>query len=199
MAEANFNLVLNPECRLAAEDIKKRLGIPSIELTRLYQLDKIQRQYELLGAALGKKIEDTVYYEKAKQVIDDFTNAHPNTRFAVGECVNADPFELSLALIRYGHQVTEIYGTVAPENFIYIQKIAKLSPQTRIYTNLSPTMLYYDCGKGVADITIGKDAEYYHPDCANVAWNQERQPFGYTGLIHLFEELTKALEGGMAQ
>ena len=28
MAEANFNLILNPECRLAAEDIKKRLDIP---------------------------------------------------------------------------------------------------------------------------------------------------------------------------
>ena len=79
--------------------------------------------------------------------------------------------------------------------FIYIKKIAELSPQTRIYTNLSPSMLYYDCGEGEIDITIGKDAEYYHPGCANVPWNQERQPFGYSGLRHLFEELTEALEG----
>lgn len=198
MSEANFNVVLNPECRLAADDIQKRLEIPSIELTRLYQLDKIQKQYQLFGAALGQTIDDSVYYEKAKQAIEDFTKAHPNTTFAVGECLNADPFELSLALIRYGHQVSEIYGTVAPENFIYIQKIAQLSPQTRIYTNLSPTMLYYDCGSGVADITVGKDAQYYHPDCANVPWNQERQPFGYSGVVHLFEELKAALEGGIS-
>ena len=49
MAEANFNLILNPECRLAAEDIKKRLDIPGIELARLYQIDKIHNQYQLLG------------------------------------------------------------------------------------------------------------------------------------------------------
>ncbi len=195
MAEANFNLILNPECRLAAEDIRKRLGIPGIELTRLYQIDKIHRQYELLGGALGVEIDDVNYYEEAMQVVNEFGRKHPNTRFAVGECLNAGSFELALALIRYGHTVAEIYGTVSAENFIYIKKIAKISPQTRIYTNLSPSMLYYDCGEGEIDITIGKDAEYYHPDCANVPWNQERQPFGYSGLRHLFMELDEALGG----
>lgn len=194
MAEANFNLILNPECRLAAEDIRKRLDIPGIELTRLYQIDKIQRQYELLGGALGVKIDDRKYYEAAIAAVERFSGKHPGTVFAIGECLNGDSFELALALIRYGHQVSEIYGTVSSENFIYVKKIAALSPNTRIYTNLSPTMLYYDCGEGKADITIGKDAEYYHPDCANVPWNQERQPFGYSGLRHLFEELEEALD-----
>lgn len=110
--------------------------------------------------------------------------------------MNAGSFELALALLRYGHQVSEIYGTVSDENFIYIKKIAELSPETKIYTNLSPSMLNYDCSDSVADITIGKDAEYYHPDCVNVPWNQERQPFGYSGLRHLFEELTEAMERG---
>ncbi|MDO4941612.1 MAG: nitrogenase component 1, partial [Lachnospiraceae bacterium] len=178
MAEANFNLILNPECRLAAEDIKRRLGIPGIELTRLYQIDKIHRQYELLGGALGVTIDDRMYYDQAKKAVDDFTNKYPNTTFAIGECLNACSFELALALLRYGHRVSEIYGTVSAENFIYVKKIAKLSPQTKIYTNLSPTMIHYDCSDGVADITIGKDAEYYHQDSVNVPWNQERQPFG---------------------
>ncbi len=196
MAEANFNLILNPEARLAAEDIKRRLGIPGIELTRLYQIDKIHKQYELLGGALGVTFDDQKYYDSAKKAVDDFTEKYPNTTFAIGECMNAGSFELALALLRYGHQVSEIYGTVSDENFIYIKKIAELSPETKIYTNLSPSMLNYDCSDSVADITIGKDAEYYHPDCVNVPWNQERQPFGYSGLRHLFEELTEAMERG---
>jgi len=194
MAEANFNLILNPECRLAAEDIKRRLGIPGIELTRLYQIDKIHRQYELLGGALGVAIDDQIYFDQAKKAVDDFTGKYPNTTFAIGECLNAGSFELALALLRYGHRVSEIYGTVSAENFIYIEKIAQISPQTKIYTNLSPTMIHYDCSDGVADITIGKDAEYYHPYSVNVPWNQERQPFGYSGLRHLFEELSEAME-----
>lgn len=195
MAEANFNLVLNPECRLAAEDLKKRLDIPAIELSRVYQIDKIQNQYRLLGQALGVEIEDRKYFDDAKQAVDAFTEKYPGTVFALGECMNGETFELALALLRYGHQVSEIYATVSEQNFIYIRKIAELSPRTRIYSNLSPTMLYYDCGGGSADITIGKDAEYYHPDCVNVSWNQETQPFGYAGLRRLFTELTEAMEG----
>lgn len=194
MAEANFNLILNPECRLAAQDLQKRLDIPGIELTRLYQIDKIHRQYELLGGALGVSIDDERYYVQAKEAVERFSRKHPGTVFAIGECLNGESFELALALLRYGHQVSEIYGTVTPENFIYIKKIAKISPDTRIYTNLSPTMLYYDCGIGRADLTIGMDAKFYHPDCENVPWNEERQPFGYAGLRHLFEELEKAMD-----
>ena len=70
MAEANFNLILNPECRLAAEDIKKRLDIPGIELARLYQIDKIHNQYQLLGGALGVKIDDQKYYDQAAKAVE---------------------------------------------------------------------------------------------------------------------------------
>ncbi len=187
MAEANFNLVLNPESRLAAEDMEHRLGIPSIELTRVYQIDKIHRQYELLGTALGHVIDDSVYQAEAQQAIDEFSTRFPRTTFAVGEWMNGDPFELSLALLRYGYQVREIYGTVTATNFIYIRKIAALSPDTRIYTNLSPTMTNYHCGACDVDLTIGQDAAYYHPEAPNIPWNTERKPFGFQGLRDLFD------------
>lgn len=195
MAEANFNLVLNPESRLAADDFQKRLGIPGIELTRLYQLDKIRRQYQLLGGALGISIDDEKWYEEARLAVEAVQKNHPNTVFAVGEWVNADAFELSLALLRYGFGVSEIYGTVTNENFVYIKKIAMLSPETKIFTNLSPTMLNYDCSESEATVTIGKDAGYYHPDAANIPWNEENKPFGYRGLKNLFLKIDQALKG----
>ena len=194
MSEANFNLVLNPESRLAAEDFKKRLGIPSLEMTRVYQIDKIKKQYELLGAALGVKIDDSAYYEEALRTVTAFSEKYPERTFVVGEWLNADPFELSLALMRYGHRVPEIYGTITNVNFVYIKKIAAISPETRIYTNLSPTMLHYDCSECPADISIGQDAAYYHPDSVNIPWNGEDLPFGYEGLRDLFGEIGAALE-----
>lgn len=57
MGEANFNLVLNPEARDAAEDLRKRLGIPSIELTRFYGPDRIEGQYRALWRALDRDWE----------------------------------------------------------------------------------------------------------------------------------------------
>ena len=194
MAEANFNLVLNPETRLAAEDIAKRLEIPSIELTRQYRIDKIHKQYQLLGGALGVKINDSKYLEEARNKSAEFTAKNKGMKVAIGECSNADPFELALAMTELGCEVTEIYGTVSGENFAYIKRLAIESPETKIYTNLEPTMLYYDCSEKTADLTIGKDAAYYHPDAPNVPWNQEVQPFGYRGLTRLLDEIEEVLK-----
>lgn len=192
MAEANFNVVLHPEARFAAEDFHDRLKIPFIELTRLYQIDKIASQYRAFGAAIGAAFDDEKPRAKAQAAVDQFRESHPDASFAIGECMNGDSFELSLALVRYGFTVKEIYGTLTAENFIYLKQLAKLSPDTKVFSNLEPTMLYYDAADCGVNLTIGKDAGYYHPECPNVVWNQDRQPYGYAGVRRLFEALLAA-------
>ena len=56
-------------------------------------------------------------------------------------------------------------------------------------------MLYYEGNDHQVDLTIGKDAAYYHEGAAHVCWDEERQPFGYDGLCELLRQVTKALEG----
>lgn len=194
MAEANFNLVLHPEARFAAEDFHDRLKIPFIELTRLYQIDKIVSQYRAFGAALGVQFSDVEVREQARRAVEKFRQACPDASFAVGECMNGDAFELSLALVRYGFQVKEIYGTLTAENFVYLKQLVAVSPETKVFSNLEPTMLYYDAKGSKVNLTIGKDAGYYHPGCPNVVWNQDRQPYGYAGVRRLFEALLAAKE-----
>ena len=77
---------------------------------------------------------------------------------------------------------------------MYIKKIAAISPETKIYSNLEPTMLYYDIGQKNVNVTLGRDAEYYHPDCPNLPWNEDVQPFGYAGLRSMFEHLDALLD-----
>ena len=203
MSEANFNLVLHPEARFAAEDFHDRLKIPFIELRRLYQIDKIGSQYQAFGAALGIKFHAEEQKKQAQEAIESFRKVCPDPVFAVGECANADPFELSLALVKYGFKVAEIYGTITGENFIYIRQLKKLSPQTKIFSNMEPTMLYYDPTESGVTLTIGKDACYYHPNTKGIHWNEERQPFGYAGVRRLFEALelavTEQAEGNVLQ
>lgn len=203
MSEANFNLVLHPEARFAAEDFHDRLKIPFIELRRLYQIDKIGSQYQAFGAALGIEFHAEEQKKQAQEAIESFRKVCPDPVFAVGECANADPFELSLALVKYGFKVAEIYGTITGENFIYIRQLKKLSPQTKIFSNMEPTMLYYDPAESGVTLTIGKDACYYHPNTKGIHWNEERQPFGYAGVRKLFEALelavTELAEGNVLQ
>ena len=203
MSEANFNLVLHPEARFAAEDFHDRLKIPFIELRRLYQIDKIGSQYQAFGAALGIEFHAEEQKKQAQEAIESFRKVCPDPVFAVGECANADPFELSLALVKYGFKVAEIYGTITGENFICIRQLKKLSPQTKIFSNMEPTMLYYDPAESGVTLTIGKDACYYHPNTKGIHWNEERQPFGYAGVRRLFEALelavTEQAEGNVLQ
>lgn len=203
MSEANFNLVLHSEARFAAEDFHDRLKIPFIELRRLYQIDKIGSQYQAFGAALGIEFHAEEQKKQAQEAIESFRKVCPEPVFAVGECANADPFELSLALVKYGFKVAEIYGTITGENFIYIRQLKKLSPQTKIFSNMEPTMLYYDSAESGVTLTIGKDACYYHPNTKGIHWNEERQPFGYVGVRRLFEALelavTEQAEGNVLQ
>lgn len=194
MSKANFNIVINPECRLAAGDLSKRAGIPYVELRKLHHTDRIHRQYELFSGGVGIPLDDQKYREAAEAEVTRYGEAYPETTFAVGESLNGEPFEIALSLLRYGHKVSEIYATVTAENFVYIRRIAELSPETRIYTNLSPSMMYYNCSEAPADVTIGADAGYYQPDAPNVPWNQEIQPFGYAAVIHLFRQLYEARE-----
>ncbi|MBQ5485065.1 MAG: oxidoreductase [Lachnospiraceae bacterium] len=189
MGEANFNLVLHPEARAAAEDLLARLDIPYVELTRLYQIDQIEKQYQAFGQAIGYEIQSPRKRQEALEAVEALRQAYPDLTFTVGEAMNGNPFELALALLRYGFSVSEIYGTPAPEHFVYIDPLAKLSPETKIYCNMEPTMLYYDSSTAKADVTIGKDAAFYHEDAAHVYWNEDIQPFGYAGVTRLMKAI----------
>lgn len=193
MAEANFNLVLNPEARYAALDLEKRLGLPFIELTRMYQLDKVRNQYALLAKATGLAFDDSPFYEAAEKTVADFRTRFGPLSFSVGEWFNGNPFETALALVRAGFQVAEIFGTPGDSNFSFIRSLARISPGTKIYSNLSPTMLSYDKRTAGTDFALGQDAMYYHPELPGLRWNGEAQPFGYSGICCLFEEMTEIL------
>ena len=198
MAAANFNLILHPESRLAAQDLQERLEIPSIELTRMYQIDKIQKQYHILAKTLGTMIDDSIYAAEARDTVTQFVQSHKNVIFAVGEMMNGNSFELALALVRYGLCVAEIYSNLGTEDYVFLKQLAALSPDTRVFSNISPSMLYYkDTGNHI-HVTLGKDAAYYHPRAIHVLWTEEEQPFGYAGVTKLFKKLQEALdtEGG---
>ena len=194
MAEAGYSLLLNPECRFAGADMTENLGIPYVELARLYDAERNLRQYQSLAKALGTDLDVSRYYEETAAARDDFVKGHKDLRLCIGECQNGDPFEMALALTLAGLDVDEIYGTVTQENFVWIKMLARVSPLTRVYSNLEPTMLYYDGASADVDFAIGKDACYYHQDIPGINWNSDIQPFGFSGIVSLFQAMEAALD-----
>ena len=196
MGEANFNLVLNPEARPAAYDLQERLGIPFIEMSRFYQIDRIEAQYAALGNVLQTKFEDAVYKKEAQDAVEAFRANCPDAVFSVGEAMNGNLFELACALVREGFAVREIFGTVSRDSYVWLGILARLSPETRIYSNLHPSMLHYREEEAAASgvtISIGRDAGWYHPEAPNVQWITDIQPFGYRAVSGLYRALTEAV------
>ena len=125
--------------------------------------------------------------------VEEFKRKYADLRLAVGEWLNADSFELALSLAEMGLQVSEIYGTIGGSNFVYLKKLAAISPETRIYSNLSPTMLNYDNKNARVDFAVGQDAMYYHPDKPGIRWNSEVRQFGYQAVNDLVDAVRKEL------
>lgn len=194
MAEANFNLVLNAEARYAAQDLSKRLDIPFIELNNLHRVEKIHAQYQALAQALNVKFDDEKFMLETAEKATAFKNKYAHLKFAVGEWLNADAFELALSLADMGLQVSEVYGTIGEANFVYLKKLAQISPDTRIYSNLSPTMFYYNAQGSKVDVAVGQDAMYYHPDKPGIRWNGEVRQFGFQAVNDLLDALTEVLK-----
>jgi nitrogenase molybdenum-cofactor synthesis protein NifE len=199
MSEANFALVLHPEARFAAKDFEERLNIPSIELVRFYEIDRIAKQYAAFFQAVGVSVDDKAYRTRAEAAVRQFQDRHKGIHFSVGECANADPFELALALLSYGFAVDEIFGTITAENFVYLSAIRELDPDIRVYSNLHPSMIYYEEAEDASCVTIGRDAGYYHKNRPNLAWNSDVQPWGYQAVWSLFESLDALLNGEVAE
>jgi len=153
----------------------------------------VRNQYALFAKAAGLAWDDTPFYEAAEKALDDFRTRFGSISFSVGEWFNGNPFETAVALVRYGFRVPEIFGTPGDSSFPYIRRLSQLSPETRIYSNLSPTMLSYDKRTAEVDFALGQDAMYYHPELPGLRWNEEVQPFGYAGIRGLFAEMTEIL------
>ncbi len=194
LANAELNLVLHSEANYAAEDLRRRLGTPYAELKRLYQADKIHKQYVLFGAALDQKPDDTEFYEAAKERVHAFREKFAGASFSVGQTLNAEPFELALALARYGFRVDALFANLNEGSYPYIRQLALVSPDTKLYLPASPTMLNYRIGQEKSNFSLGRDAEYWLPEAANIPWNSERQPFGFDGLVKLLDEIDAAAE-----
>ena len=189
MSEANFNLLLNPEGRLAANDLTEKLGIPYIELTRIYDIERSEKQYIALSKALGFNFKTDDFREAAIQARQEFCGNYKGLRLGIGECLNADSFELALAMVHAGLNVSEIYGTVTAENFVWIRALARLSPETKVFSNLEPTMLYYEDDDSDVEFALGKDACYYHTGKPGLSWNSDIQPFGFSAAEALFKAM----------
>ena len=99
---------------------------------------------------------------------------------------------MACALSQKGAIICEIFANVTDYDKPWIQRLAQIAPQTKVYTGISPTMIHYQPRTDI-DFVIGKDASDYYPEVPAILWNAEIQPYGYKGIQGLYAEMEAIL------
>lgn len=200
MGESKYSLVLRPEAKVAAEDMKRHNKINYRFLPVSYDMEVIAEQYKEIIEMINQDVtvdftamqeEAKACIEKAKGVIGDFP-------IIIGNSAVCRPFNLAKALISYGFNVQKVYAddvvSFEKESFEWLKENA---PQVEIISALNHNRINrveeeQDC------IAIGYNAAYIEKSKHVVDLIQDEHMFGYRGIVKLMDMMTKCYLEPMA-
>ena len=200
MGASKYSLVLRPEAKVAAEDMKRHNKINYRFLPVSYDMEVIAEQYKEIIEMINQDVtvdftamqeEAKACIEKAKGVIGDFP-------IIIGNSAVCRPFNLAKALISYGFNVQKVYAddvvSFEKESFEWLKANA---PQVEIISALNHNRINrveeeQDC------IAIGYNAAYIEKSKHVVDLIQDEHMFGYRGIVKLMDMMTKCYLEPMA-
>jgi len=200
MGESKYNLVLRPEAKVAAEDMKRHNKIDYRYLPVSYDMETVAMQYKEIADFINKEVEidltdleeaTKAQIEKAKEIIGDFP-------IVIGHSAVCRPYNLAKALIGYGFNVQKVYAenvsAFEKESFEWLKANAPgveiLSATNHNRFNRVPEE--QDC------MAIGYNAAYIEKANYVVDLIQDEYMFGYNGIMKLMEKMTKCYSEPMA-
>lgn len=188
LARARLNVVVHPQAAASAKDLERRLGIPFVEISHTYGVERTAEQMDALGRSLGKALDFAADAARAKEALSAFAARHAGLRIAVGEAVNGNPFEIAETLLEAGLEVPFVLrNLLSRQDLPILRRLAALRPDLPVYSGVHPSM--QGAPLPPADVALGLDAGYFLPKASSVCWNMERQPFGFSGLTALLSEI----------
>lgn len=195
MGNSKYNLVLRPEARRAAEDMKINNNIDYSFMPITYDLEEIKKNYETIRNMIGSnKILDLRKYEenavleieKANELIGDIP-------ISIGNSAVCRPFNLAKALIQYGFRVDSIYheglSEFEKESYNWLLENA---PNIQIYHAQNHRMILRDSEKNNEILAIGYNAAYMTNSKYVVDLVFDERMFGFNGVCLLMNKMVKA-------
>ena len=200
MGESKHSLVLRPEAKVAAEDMKRHNKIDYRFLPVSYDMEVVAAQYNEIIEMINKdvKVDFTAIQEEARACIEKTRAVIGDFPIVIGNSAVCRPFNLAKALISYGFNVQKIYAdevvAFEKESFEWLKENA---PQVEVISALNHNRINrveeeQDC------IAIGYNAAYIEKSKHVVDLIQDEHMFGYKGIVKLMEMMTKCYLEPMA-
>jgi hypothetical protein len=211
MSQSAAAIVVRPEGRAAGEDLDTRLGIPSIRSFMAYEEGTVMERYQNLIAFLedlegctgsslrGEKAE--AYFrgsrERMKEQEREARAVLGDARVAIDSTVSIAPFNLALALVKSGINVSRIYTSQLPEfERASLMELAKYKGDILV-SNPSHVRKYGPrSARPLTEIAVGFEAGYATaaPITAPLAFDE--QMYGFEGYARILETLVQCVRKG---
>ena len=179
MAHARITIVMHPFGLPAAQYMEETYGIPYVVNFPTFDPDEIHETYRKIGEILGKEIDDSDYYEKAKRALLRTAEKYRDKTFAVGEIISTDrnAFHSARTLLKYNFPVKYIYAdamTIGKEEDI--RWIADHAPQVQMVPMSDPDMLKILKDPLPVDYAVGVLEDWYHKAEKTTWVNFDKEP-----------------------
>jgi len=190
MSRSAYNLLIKPAGKLAAEQMKKKLGIPYCYVPAAYGLGEIDATYRKLEEFFGIELNTSRYRAEAREAVSSYRQKLEGLCVSVGAAANASPFELARALTEYGFEVPYIFGRdILATDWVHIKWLKRHFPGIKVFTDEHPSMTGFSSNKLKVDLAIGFDAGYFCSEAKTLLLNSDTQPYGYRGTVWLLESM----------
>ena len=196
MAKSQFNLVIAPAGKQAAEQMEERLKKPFLFLPVSYRLEEIERNYKKMAGWLNKEMtfDLTEYRERAEKSIERARKAVGDMPVIVDASSVIRPFDLARALLEYGFRVVRVQAqeciSIDKENFAWLERE---HPEVEVMQPKHHKAVLQD--KQIPEsIAIGVDGAYLAGSGHVADLFADEGMYGYHGVELLMQKLEQAPE-----
>lgn len=194
MGNAALNLYYEPLAKMAAEDMKERLGIDAFCLPFVFDLEKLEEAFRLLAGRLSLPAPDlSAERKKAEEAIRHAGDVIGGTRIVIDQSFTFRPLSFARLLLEHGFHVTDLFADVfAAEEKEDFEKLKALWPELHIRPISRPEMRFAHRTAPEKILAIGQKAAYFCGTDYFVNVAESGGYFGFRGIAEIMGLMEEA-------
>jgi hypothetical protein len=193
LSASSLNLVVSPSAKIAAGEMKERLGIDWVFAPVSHDPGEIDEGYRLIAQKLGAgaDFDFSRWRGRLARSLEETRNALGGRVIVVDDSATIRPFSLAKLLLQNGFRVAEICAESCPGMEEAAFRWLKANSDVRVRKHTKHTApLMRESNPGI--LAIGFECAYLHGASYVVDQLEDETRYGYGGITMLLDKIKEA-------
>ena len=193
LASAKMGLITRPEGVEAAQNLRRKIGMPFLFAPTSFSYASIAETYEKISDQLGCDLDLSGPIFSRKIAEGKCADLAKKYSISIDDSATCSPFDMARALVEAGFCVKEIFTHKLPSYELRaLEWLAKNSPETRITSPIHHSNSWSRSASASSDIAIGFTAGYLSQATHVVPMAFDEGLFGHHGMQSLLDQIAMA-------